>query len=265
VLGASIVASPEEAARASDAVITIVPADAELSDVIFGPHGLLKGFSAGKILIDMTTCTANTVQEVDRALSAVGGRVLDAPVSGGPGGAANGTLTIMAGGDGAVLESCRPLLEVLGGRILHVGPVGQGKVAKIINQMMAAAHLLMVGEAFALGVRCGADPAMLYEVIKDSSGSSRMLESRLPKFLLQGNFEPGFKLDLMKKDVNLALEAARARGVPVLMTSMVGQIFSAASGAGHGDADFSAAAQYLAGLAGVDLHRAGSEPAGPKP
>jgi len=124
---------------------------------------------------------------------------------------------------------------------------------------MAAVHLAVIGEAFALGVRCGADPTTLYNVIKDSSGYSKMMDGRLPGFLLEGSFQPGFKLDLMKKDVNLALDSARALGVPLLLTSIVGQIFSAASGAGKGDADFAAAAQYLAGLAGVELHRTKSE------
>ncbi|HLJ60755.1 MAG TPA: NAD(P)-dependent oxidoreductase [bacterium] len=253
-LGATILHSPAEIARATDTIVTILPADAELRETVFGSDGLLRGFSKGKILIDMTTCTALTLQDVERALTSVGGRVLDAPVSGGTPGAATGTLTIMVGGDPDLLEYCRPLLATMGSRIVHVGPVGQGKVVKIVNQMMAAVHLAMIGEAFALGVRCGADPATLYNVIKDSSGYSRMMDARLPGFLLEGSFQPGFKLDLMKKDVNLALDSARAQGVPLLLTSIVGQVFSAASGAGKGDADFAAAAQYLAGLAGVELH-----------
>jgi 3-hydroxyisobutyrate dehydrogenase-like beta-hydroxyacid dehydrogenase len=258
-LGASVLASPREVAEASDVIITILPADAELSETVFSAQGLLKGFSKGKVLIDMTTCTATTLQKVERALSEVGGRVLDAPVSGGTTAAASGGLTIMAGGDEDLLEYCRPLLAVMGSRIVHVGPVGQGKVVKIINQMMAAAHLLMIGEAFALGVRCGADPSTLYNVIKDASGYSRMMDARLPGFLLAGSFQPGFKLDLMKKDVNLALDSARGQRIPLLLTSTVGQIFSAASGEGKGDLDFSAAAQYLAALAGVDLHQAKKE------
>jgi 3-hydroxyisobutyrate dehydrogenase-like beta-hydroxyacid dehydrogenase len=252
--GASVLGSPAEVARAADAIITIVPADAELEDTVFGPSGVLKGFSAGKILIDMTTGTPGTLLKVAAAIGAAGGRVLDAPVSGGTAGAASGTLTIMAGGDAALLEECRPLLETMGSRIVHVGPLGQGKVVKIVNQMMAAANLLAMGEAFALGVRCGADPQTLYDVIKDSSGYSRMMDARLP-FLMAGTFQPGFKLNLMKKDVNLALDSARAQSVPLLLTSAVGQIFAAASAAGDGDSDFAAAARFLADLARADLRR----------
>lgn len=254
-LGAQVLASPVDVARAADVVITILPADRELKEVVFGEQGLLQGFSSGKILIDMTTATALVMQEVQRAIVAAGGEVLDAPVSGGTPAATQGTLTIMAGGDAGLLDRCRPLLESMGTQIVHVGAVGQGKVVKMVNQMMAAAHLLILGEAFALGVRCGADPEVLYEVVKTSSGYSRMMDLRLPGFLLEGRFEPGFRLDLMKKDVNLALESGRVLNVPMLLTSAVGQLFCAASAAGQGDADFSAAAQYVAGIAGVRLSK----------
>jgi 3-hydroxyisobutyrate dehydrogenase-like beta-hydroxyacid dehydrogenase len=139
----------------------------------------------------------------------------------------------------------------MGTRIIHVGPVGQGKVVKMINQVMAALHLLTIGEAFALGIKCGADPQVLYEVIKVSSGYSKMMDLRLPDFLLAGHFEPGFKLDLMKKDINLALDSAKAAGVPLVLTAEAARIFAAASAAGKGGADFSAAAQFLAEMAGV--------------
>ena len=252
-LGATIVDSPAAVARAADIVITILPADRELKEVVFGDSGLLQGMSRGKVLIDMTTATALSMQEVERAVVETGAEVLDAPVSGGTPAAAQGTLTIMVGGDVRLLDKCRPVLEAMGQKIVHVGAVGQGKIVKIVNQMMAAAHLLILGEAFALGMRCGADPQTLYDVIKTSSGYSKMMDLRLPGFLLDGSFEPGFRLDLMKKDVNLALDSGRALNVPLLITAAVGQVFAAASVAGRGDADFSAAAQYVADLAGVRL------------
>ncbi len=199
----------------------------------------------------MTTATAVSLQEVERVLAGAGVRVLDAPVSGGTTAAAQGTLTIMAGGDAELLAECRPLLECMGTKIIHVGALGQGKVVKMVNQMMAAMHLLAIGEGFALGMRCGADPMTLYSVIKESSGFSNMMDLRLRGFLLQGSFEPGFKLDLMKKDVNLALDSARTQGIPLLLTSTVAQVFTAASTSGNGDEDFSAAAQFLADMANV--------------
>jgi 3-hydroxyisobutyrate dehydrogenase-like beta-hydroxyacid dehydrogenase len=252
-LGARALESPAEVARAADVVITVLPADRELREVVLGANGLLQGFAPGKVLIDMTTAMALTMQEVERAVVAAGGSVLDAPVSGGTPAAGQGTLTIMVGGDAALLEQHRALLESMGKQIVLVGGVGQGKVVKMVNQAMAAAHLLILGEAFALGVRCGASPEMLYEVIKTSSGYSRMMDLRLPGFLLEGRYQPGFRLDLMKKDVNLALQSGQALSVPLPLTSLVGQLFAAASTAGSGDADFAAAAQFLAGLAGARL------------
>jgi 2-hydroxy-3-oxopropionate reductase len=252
-MGAEILSTAGEVAQAADVVITILPADAEVKQAVFGNTGILNGFSNGKVLIEMTSGTALAMREVDEAIRAKGGSVLDAPVSGGTPAAENGTLTIMVGGDESLLERCRPLLQNMGTRIVHVGKVGQGKVVKIVNQVMAAIHLLTIGEAFALGIKSGADPATLYEVIKNSSGYSKMMDLRLPGFLLEDSFKPGFKLDLMKKDVNLALESARASNTPLLLTSVAAQVFAAVSASGKGSDDFSVAAQFLTALAGTTL------------
>jgi len=252
-LGAEIKLTPREVAASADIIITILPADVELRETVFGPQGILPDLSAGKVLVEMTSGTAVAMRDVEQAVRDVGGQVLDAPVSGGTTAAEQGTLTIMAGGDAALLERHHPLLAAMATRIVHVGEVGHGKVVKMVNQVLAAAHLLALGEAFALGAKCGVDPVTLYDVIRTSSGYSKMMDLRLPGFLLTGSFQPGFKLDLMKKDVNLAVESARALGIPMLMVSNVAQIFAAASAAGKGGEDFAAAAQFLASLSGVAL------------
>jgi 2-hydroxy-3-oxopropionate reductase len=252
-MGAEVLQTPGEVAEAADVVITILPADAELKEAVFGKAGILNGFSNGKVLVEMTSGTALAMREVDEAMRAKGGSVLDAPVSGGTPAAEQGTLTIMVGGDEALLERCRPILQTMGTRIVHVGKVGQGKVVKIVNQMMAAIHLLTIGEAFALGIKSGADPAILYEVIKNSSGYSKMMDLRLPGFLLEGSFKAGFKLDLMKKDVSLAVESAKASNTPLLLTSVAAQVLAAVSASGKGSDDFSVAAQFVAAMAGANL------------
>src|SRR5215831_2248536 len=252
-MGAEILQTAGEVAQAADVVITILPADAELKEAVFADTGIVNGFSTGKVLIEMTSGTALAMREVDEAIRTKDGSVLDAPVSGGTLAAEQGTLTIMVGGDEELLERCRPLLQGMGTRIVHVGKVGQGKVVKIVNPMMAAIHLLTIGEAFALGVKNGADPTVLYEVIKTSSGYSKMMDLRLPGFLLEDSFKPGFKLDLMKKDVNLALESAKASDTPLLLTSVAAQVFTAVSAAGNGSEDFSVAAEFVAALAGATL------------
>lgn len=258
-LGAKVLETARDVAAMADVVITILPADAELRDVAFGAAGIVSGFTPGKVLVEMTTSTASVMQEVAAAIARLGGGVLDAPVSGGTPAAEQGTLTIMVGGERSLLERCRPLLEAMGTRIVHVGPVGQGKVVKIVNQMMAAVHLLLIGEAFALGAKCGADPQTLLEVIQTSSGYSKMMDLRLPGFLLDGSFQPGFKLDLMKKDVSLAMESAKATGATLFLTSVAAQLYAAASGAGKGNLDFSAAGQFVADLSGADLSRTRSK------
>ena len=179
--------------------------------------------------------------------------MLDAPVSGGTPKAASGQLTIIVGGKTAILERCRPLLETMGTVIYHVGEAGTGKVVKMVNQLMAAVNLAVLGEAFTLGIKSGADPLTMAKVIKDSSGYSRMLDLRLERFLIADSYEPGFKLDLMKKDVNLAVEAARELNVPLYLGSVVAQLFASASSAGGGDKDFAFAAQHIAALAGASF------------
>lgn len=250
--GAAVVDGPRAVAEASDLVVTILPADRELRAVVTGPSGLLEGMRPGQVLIEMTTATPGILDELAPLLAARDVALLDAPVSGGTTAAADGTLTIIAGGDADVLERCRPVLETMG-TVQHVGPVGQGKVVKLVNQVLAAVHLMAIGEAFALGVRAGSSPGVLYEVIRNSSGASRMMDLRLPGFLLEGNVTPGFRLDLMKKDVNLAVEAARAGNVAMPLAATAAQWLAAASAGGHGDDDFSAAAAFIAGLAGVRL------------
>lgn len=261
-LGATVMETPADIAREADVIITVLPADAELKETVLGEYGLIKGFSDSsdnKVLIDMTTATALSLKEVEKALAERGVRVLDAPVSGGTPAAADGSLTIMVGGEADLLESYRPLLETMGKTIFHVGGVGQGKVVKMVNQALAAIHLLAIGEAFALGVRYGADTEVLHDVIKASSGYSKMMDLRLPDFLLKGSFKPGFKLDLMKKDVNLAVDSAKSLGIPLFLGSAASQIFAAASAAGRGEEDFSAAAQFLAELAQAQLSSKGGK------
>lgn len=257
-LGATILDTPADIAREADAIITVLPADAELKETVLGEQGLIQSFSSSKVLIDMTTSTPLGLQEIEEALTQVGGRVLDAPISGGTSAAVDGSLTIIVGGAAELLKECRPILETMGKTIFHVGGVGQGKVVKMANQLMAAINLLAIGEAFSLGVRGGVEPHKLYEVIKASSGYSKMMDLRLPDFLFKDTFEPGFKLDLMKKDVNLAVDSARTLGIPLFLGSITSQLFAAASTAGHGEEDFSAAARYLSQLAKAQLNTSSS-------
>jgi len=254
--GATLLKSVADVARTSDVVITILPADAELEETA---EILQQNMAPGTTLIEMTSGKNSVMQRIADGLVGKGIRVLDAPVSGGTTGAEKGNLTIMVGGEQNLLEEHRPLLESMGSSILHVGAIGQGKVVKIVNQAMAAIHLIAIGECFALGLKNGANAQTLYDVIKTSSGYSRMMDLRLPEFLMAGKFEPGFKLDLMKKDVGLAQSLAEEIGVKASLSQLVVEIFNRASAAGHGEEDFAAAAAHHAQSFGADLNQSSTE------
>ena len=255
--GAQVVDTPKEIAQACNVIITVLPADPQLEQVVLAKDGLIHGMREGHTLIDMTTGTPAIMKDIWLELDKQQISLLDAPVSGGTPAAADGTLTIMVGGDAHVLEAHRALLETMGKTIFHVGDVGQGKTVKMVNQLLAAIHLLAIGEAFSLGVKSGAEPGVLLEVIKVSSGHSKMMDLRLPNFLLEDSFKPGFKLDLMKKDVLLATQSAKDLGQPLFLGAIAAELFTAASGAGHGSDDFAAAAKYVTSLSQTSLAAAG--------
>ncbi|MFP4115077.1 MAG: NAD(P)-dependent oxidoreductase [Spirochaetota bacterium] len=252
-MGARVLDSPLAIARECEAIVTIVPADAQLEEVVFGENGLKPELSSEKVLVEMTTATSATIERVAAELAGTGVSIIDAPVSGGTPKAASGELTIIAGCEKAVLERYRPLLECMGTTIFHVGPVGAGKVAKMVNQVLSAVHMAIIGEAFALGKKAGADPETLADVIRQSSGYSRMLDLRLHEFVLADSFEPGFRLDLMKKDVDLAVDTAQKLNVPMPVASAAAQLFTAAMAGGKGGLDFSSVARHIASLADVDF------------
>lgn len=243
--GATVKNSAAQVAAVSDVIITIVPADPELQQVILGEGGVLEGIRPGSVLVDMTSGTPNVLRDIALKLADKGARVLDAPVSGGTTGAQEGTLTIMVGGDIALLEEVRPILSVLGDKIYHVGDVGAGNVVKMVNQLMAAVNLVGMIESINIGLKAGVALSVLYDVIKESSGHSRMLDIRGPSFFFVGEYEPGFKLDLMKKDLGLAVSTAIGLDSPILLGSLVYQIYSIASAAGYGEKDFSAVAKLI--------------------
>lgn len=252
-LGATVLESAAEVAEASEAIITIVPSDRELLDVVLGPSGIGRAFSRNKVLIEMTTATHGAMRQIETALAPRGGSIIDAPVSGGTPKAASGELTIIIGADPAVLERYRPVLACMGTTLFHVGKVGTGKIVKMVNQVMAGVHMAIIGEAFALGTKAGADPKTLAAVIRQSSGYSRMMDLRLEEFLFANSFEPGFRLDLMKKDLDLAVDSAQELNVPLFVGSAAAQLFTAAIEKGRGAEDFSAVADSIASRAGVAL------------
>lgn len=232
--GATQHATLQAVAANSDIVCVCVPADAEIEDSLYRADGILAGLRPGGVIIEMSTATPGVVQQAATRAAAQGCHVLDCPVSGGVGGAQKGTLTLMVGGDEAILERCRPALDAMGTKIFHVGSVGMGKVFKIINNMLGGVQSALAAEALTLGLRSGADLALLHQVVQVSSGDSAAWRGAFP-ILAAGEDGPvGFKLDLMRKDVGLALQLGRELDTPLAVASAAYQQYSSAAAIGLG-------------------------------
>ncbi|NDF95472.1 MAG: NAD(P)-dependent oxidoreductase, partial [Proteobacteria bacterium] len=180
-----------------------------------------------------------------------GAHYLDAPVSGGTTGAAAGTLTVMVGGDDASYATALPLLQSVGRKIVHAGPVGAGAVVKLMNQLLVAINLAGAAEAMVLGVKAGVDATLLYETIASATGNSFQLARNFPDLILKGNFDPMFSVNLLHKDVTLGVEVGREQRVRLLLSALVQQIFEEARDAGHGEEDIAAVIRPLEALSGT--------------
>jgi len=251
--GASQVASPAQAAREADFIISIVTADAQVTEVALGPGGVIEGASPGKTFIDMSTIAPHTIRRIGARLGEAGLAVLDAPVSGGPAGAEAATLAIMAGGEAADFERCRDVFAALGRHVFHVGPLGAGQTIKLVNQMIGGGIMALIGEGFVLAKAAGADLATMADVVSVSSGGSTLFDARARKYLLADQYRPGFSTELMRKDLALALELARELRVPLPVSAAAFQQYTAAMNLGHGGDDFASVAKVCEQAAGVRI------------
>jgi len=232
----------------------MLPADDEVKVVALGPEGVLEGARAGTVFIDMSSIAPHTSKFVASEATKRGVKFLDAPVSGGTGGAEKGTLTIMVGGDKALLDEHMELLQAMGKTIYHVGDVGMGETVKMVNQMLVGINLAGIAEALVMGTKLGVAPEVLYKVIRASSGNSFLLDHRVPNYIFSGNFtQPGFAIDLLRKDLGLALESAKVNKVPLFLTGQVYQYYTRAAAEGLGKKDMSAVIELLEKTVGVKV------------
>jgi 3-hydroxyisobutyrate dehydrogenase len=250
--GATITESPAELAAQADVVLSCVPGPADVERVYLGPDGVLSAARSGQLLCDMSTIDPDTHRRVASEAERKGAAYLDAPVSGGTSGARDATLSIMVGGSIDAFERARPVFEAMGKSIYHVGPVGAGATVKLINQMMGAICHLGVVEGLVLGAKAGIDPDLLLDIVSSSSGNSASLRGSGPN-ILKRNFEPGFTLDLMQKDVSLAVQLARGLDVRTLAGSLAEQVIREARAAGLGSRATFALVQPLERNAGVEV------------
>lgn len=248
-LGATDGGSPAGVGQTADVVITMLPDTPDVEQVVFGPQGLVEGMRPGSVLIDMSTISPTATRTFAQRLAKRGIGMLDAPVSGGQRGAEEGTLAIMVGGEEPLFEACRPIFQVLGRHVVHIGPSGAGQLCKACNQIVVAVTLQAVGEALVLAEQSGIDPARVREALLGGFASSRVLEVHGQR-MLSGEFTPGFRVALHHKDLYLALGAGRAAGVPLPATALVHELLGALVASGRGDLDHSALALLLRQLAG---------------
>ena len=243
--GATAAASASDAVNGADVVITMLPASKHVEGIYLGPEGLLTKIASKALVIDCSTIAADSARKVARAAADRGLSMIDAPVSGGTGGAIAGTLTFIVGGASADLERARPLLEKMGKNIFHAGAAGAGQVAKIANNMLLGIAMAGTAEALALGVANGLDPKVLSEIISKSSGRTWAIELYNPWPGVMENvpsskgYAGGFGVDLMLKDLGLAAEAAISTQSVIAMGELARNLFAMHSAQGSGKLDFS--------------------------
>jgi 3-hydroxyisobutyrate dehydrogenase len=252
--GARRAGSAREAVEQSEILLSSLPASPDVEASYLEPGGLVERAKPGTILIDLSSVLPSTPRKIEPRAKARGVHFLEAPVSGGVSGAQAGTLAIMVGGDPAVLERARPVLRPIGPNIFHVGTVGAGNTVKAINNMMACVNALAMMEGLALGVKAGLDPMTIYEVVKASSGGSKALE-RIPRSLLPRNFEPGFKVQLMNKDLETFTTIAKELHVPISFANVAQRYQQAALAAGLGEQDTSVVMTLIERLAAVQVSK----------
>ena len=248
--GAVRAATPEEAAQGAEVVFTMVSDTPDVQAVVLGEHGAIHGLAEGTVLVDMSTISPATTRKIAKALGEHGVTMLDAPVSGGSEGAENGTLSIMVGGDAAALERVQPLLAVLGSTITRVGDIGSGQVTKAINQVIIAGTYAAVAEGLAIGLAAGIDIEAAHRAVSGGAAGSWVLSNRAGNMI--GNSYPlGFRTRLHRKDLGIALEAARELGVAIPLAAYVEQIETSLVGRGLGDEDVSNIARIVREQAGL--------------
>ena len=252
-LGAKSMNSAGDAAYFGDIVFTSLPNPKIVTDIYLGTGGIVESAKPGTILVDMSTVTPQTEKNIYRAANERNIYMLDAPVSGGVKGAASGKLSIMVGGDKEIFDKIQEVLQVLGEKIYYLGEIGSGQALKLVNQLIFGTNVVALSEAFTLGVKAGMSPDVLYEVLSESAANSYAMQTRYKNFIAKGNFNPGFSIDLMSKDMGLAIEMAKENGAAAVIGNMAEEIYRISQYVGNGSLDISAVIDYYEKIADVKV------------
>jgi 2-hydroxy-3-oxopropionate reductase len=242
--GAVACKTPSEVAQKADIVFTMVPDTPDVQKVLFDENGVASGLSKGKTVVDMSSISPIETQAFAKQIAVLGCDYLDAPVSGGEVGAKAASLTIMVGGSATAFERIQPLFALMGKNITHVGEVGAGQITKVANQIIVALNIAAVGEALVFASKAGADPAKVRQALMGGFASSRILEVHGER-MIKRTFNPGFRIGLHQKDLNLALQGAKALGVALPNTANTAQLMQACAAQGWDQLDHSALVKAL--------------------
>ncbi len=252
-VGARRAASVADAVAGAEMVVTMLPAGGHVRAVYTGEDGVIAASAAGTLLIDSSTIDVDSARAAHAAAAAAGFEMIDAPVSGGVGGAEAGTLTFMCGGTAAAFARAKPILDIMGGNIFHAGDAGAGQVAKICNNMILGAAMIVTGEAFTLGQRLGLDAQSLFDIVKTASGQTWALTSYcpvpgpVPTSPANRDYQPGFTVEMMAKDLRLAQDAAQGAKLATPLGAAALAAYSLFEGAGNAQMDFSGIIKMLQG------------------
>lgn len=251
-LGATWANSPREAAEDSEVTFTSLPTPQVVEEVASGEGGILSGAGRGSALFDLSTTDPSTIQRIAARAEASGIQMLDAPVSGGTAGAEAATLCVMVGGDRDTYDRYKPVLDLIGDKVMYCGGLGSGAVCKIVNNLVGLSVGVLLSEAFSMGVKWGVDAQTLYDAVSGSSGNTNSMHG-FPSGIFQRNFEPGFALDLAAKDVGLATQLGRELRVPMEMSNIAQQRYIDGQNRGFGRMSAGAVAIVQEERAGVEI------------
>jgi len=249
---AKVCASAKEVTQLADIIITMVPDTPDVEAVLFSANGVAEGMAKGKIVVDMSSISPIATKGFAQKIRDLGGSYLDAPVSGGEVGAKNATLTIMVGGDEAIFNRVKPLFELMGKNITLVGENGAGQTTKVANQIIVALNIEAVAEALVFAAKAGADPARVRQALMGGFASSKILEVHGER-MVKRTFDPGFRINLHQKDLNLALSSARALGVSLPNTATAQELFNSLAARGGSGWDHSAMIKAIENLANFEI------------
>jgi len=250
--GAVVCTNGKDVAEHTDVIIVMVPDTPHVEDVLFSSSGIAAGLSQGKIVVDMSSISPVATKDFAKRINALGCEYLDAPVSGGEVGAKAASLTIMVGGKQKIFDEVKPLFELMGKNITLVGGNGDGQITKVANQIIVALTIEAVGEALLLAAKAGANPAKVREALMGGFAASRILEVHGDR-MVKRTFNPGFRIELHQKDLNLALTTGRQLGVPLPNTATAQELFNACAAHGGAGLDHSAMVNALEKMANFEI------------